>query len=93
MLPGALQDYGLDFVIVANPQGRVIARHNNQPAPTENLIAGEDRNMIAERALASGQPVAAAAVERGARLQALGLDLRAQVKSRDGATLDESARC
>src|SRR5689334_23743840 len=24
MLPGALQDYGLDFVIVANTQGRVI---------------------------------------------------------------------
>jgi hypothetical protein len=90
MLPGALQEYGLDFVIVANPQGRVIARHNNKPAPNESLIADDDRNTVAERALTSGQPVAAAAVERGARLQALGLDLRAQVKSRDGATADEA---
>ncbi|HKP11005.1 MAG TPA: hypothetical protein VJZ91_02805, partial [Blastocatellia bacterium] len=90
MLPRALQEYGLDFVIVADTQGRVIARHNDRPAPGETLVVGDDRNAIAERALNSGQPVAAAAVERGARLKALGLDLRAQVKLTSGATLDEA---
>jgi methyl-accepting chemotaxis protein len=90
MLPRALQDYGLDFAIVADTQGRVIARHNDLPTPTESLIGGDERNAVAERALASGQPVAAAAVERGARLRALGLDLRAQVKLSNGATLDDA---
>ena len=90
MLPRALQDYGLDFALVADTQGRVIARHNDLPAPTETLIAGDDRNAIAERVLSGGQPIAAATVERGARLRAFGLDMRAQVKLTNGATLDEA---
>ncbi len=90
LLPRALQEYGLDFAIVADAQGRVIARHNDLPAPTETLTAGGDRNALAAAVLANGQPVAAAAVEGGARLKALGLDLRAQVKLANGATLDEA---
>ena len=90
MLPRALQDYGLDFAIVADTQGRVIARHNDLPASGESLIAGDEHNTVAERALTSGQPLAAAAVERGARLRSLGLDLRAQVKLSNGATLDDA---
>jgi len=90
ILQRALQDYSVDFIIIANTQGRVIARHNDHPAATETLTNGDDRNALAERALSSGQLVAAAVIERGARMQTLGLDLRAQVKLTNGATLDDA---
>ena len=90
MLSRALQEYGLDFVIIADAQGHVIARHNDLPTPAETLTAGDDRNALAAAVLANGQPVAAAAVENGARLKALGLDLRARVSLANGATLDEA---
>src|SRR5436853_6653414 len=80
MLQRALQEYGLDFAIVADTQGVIIARHNDRPAPAETLTTGENKNALAERALSGGQALSAATVERGTRLQALGLDLRAQVK-------------
>jgi HAMP domain-containing protein len=90
MLPRALQEYGLDFIIVADAQGHIIARHNDLPASAETLITGDGRNALAAAVLANGQPVAAAAVEGGARLKALGLDLRAQVKLANTATLNEA---
>jgi hypothetical protein len=91
MLQRALQEYGLDFAIVADTQGVIIARHNDRPAPAETLITGENKNALAERALSSGgQTLSAAAIERGTRLQTLGLDLRAQVKLINGATVDEA---
>jgi hypothetical protein len=90
MLPRALQDYGLDFIIVADGQGHIIARHNDLPATTETLTSEDDTNALAAAVLSGGQPVAAAAVEHSARLKTLGLDLRAQVKLINGATLDEA---
>src|SRR5436305_6992632 len=88
LLSRALQDDGLDFVIVADTQGRVIARHNDLPAPTEMLTTGDGRNQLAAAVLSNGQPVAAAASESAARLKTLGLDLRAQVKLMNGATIE-----
>lgn len=90
MLSRALQDDGLDFVIVADTQGRVIARHNDLPAPTEMLTTGDDRNQLAAAVLSNGQPVAAAASEGTARLKTLGLDMRAQVKLMNGAVIDQA---
>jgi HAMP domain-containing protein len=91
MLQRALQEYGLDFAIVADTQGTLIARHNDRPAPAERLTDSENKNALAERLLSSGgQALAAAAIERGTRLQTLGLDLHAQVKLINGATVDEA---
>lgn len=91
MLPRAQNDHGLDFVIIADPQGRVIARHNDRPAQGETLFAAEEKNPVAEKAISgNGQPVAAAVIERGERLARLGLDRVAQVKMADGSTVDEA---
>ncbi|MEN3333566.1 MAG: hypothetical protein V7641_2931 [Blastocatellia bacterium] len=90
MLQRALQEYGLDFAIVADTQGIVIARHNDRPTAAETLTTGENKNALAERALSGGQALSAATIERGTRLQALGLDLRAQVKLINGATVDDA---
>ncbi|HJQ22706.1 MAG TPA: cache domain-containing protein [Blastocatellia bacterium] len=87
----ALQDDGLDFVIVADTQGRVIARHNDLPAPSEMLTTGDDRNLLAAApVLSHGQPIAAAVSEGTARLKTLGLDQRAQVKLGNGAVIDQA---
>ncbi|HEY9230813.1 MAG TPA: hypothetical protein VIS78_01665, partial [Blastocatellia bacterium] len=68
----------------------IIARHNDLPAPAEMLTTGDDRNQLAAAVLSNGQPVAAAASESAARLKTLGLDLRAQVKLMNGATIDQA---
>ncbi len=96
MLPSAQNELSLDFVIVADPQGRVIARHNNMPEPGETLLDPNDKNPIAERVIAEGPqlrgaPVAASVVERGQRLARLGLDLRARVEGVDEALAVEAA--
>ncbi|MGA9771999.1 MAG: hypothetical protein WBV94_23410 [Blastocatellia bacterium] len=91
ILPRAQNDYGLDFVIVADAQGHVIARHNDRPAPGETLLGAEDKNPVAEKVIAGGyQPIASAVVERGERLAQLGLDRRAQVQLAGGSTVDEA---
>jgi len=90
MLSRALQDDGLDFVIVADTQGRVIARHNDLPAPSESIASSEYTNHLAADAVNRNNAFAAAAIERDAQLKRLGLDMRAQVKLTNGATLDEA---
>jgi HAMP domain-containing protein len=96
MLPSAQNELSLDFVIVADPQGRVIARHNNMPDPGETLVDPADKNPVAERVIAEGPqlrggPVAASVVERGQRLARLGLDLRARVEGVEEALAVEAA--
>ena len=96
ILPSAQNELSLDFVIVADPQGRVIARHNNMPEPGETLVDPNDKNPVAERVIAEGPqlrgaPVAASVVERGQRLARLGLDLRARVEGVDEALAVEAA--
>ncbi|HSO74101.1 MAG TPA: hypothetical protein VLU47_04625 [Blastocatellia bacterium] len=91
LFPRAQQDYFLDFVIVTDPLGRVLARHNDRPAPDETLLGPDDRNPVVEKVISGGTlPVAACVVERGARYTKLGLDRIAQVRLRDGSTVDEA---
>jgi len=90
LLPRAQNDYFLDFVIVTDNQGRVIARHNDRPAPGETLLGAEDKNPLLDKALGSNAPVASCAVERGERYQRLWLDRIAKVKLADGSTVDEA---
>jgi HAMP domain-containing protein len=95
MLPDAQNELGLDFLIVTDAQGRVIARHNDRPAPGESVLAGEDRNPIAEKVISEGNqlrnsPTAATLVERGMRLEQLGLKNLARVEKDDGSILEEA---
>jgi hypothetical protein len=95
LLPPALNDLSLDFIIVTNAAGRVIARHNDRPAPGETLAGSEDKNPLAEKALSDGwqqrrSPAVAAVIERGDRLAKWGLDLRARVATQDNSNLDDA---
>lgn len=91
MLPRAQTESSLDFVIVSDPLGRVIARHNDRPAAGETLLGEDDKNALAEKVIAGGNlPVASCVVERGARYTRLGLDRIAQVRLSDGSTVDEA---
>jgi HAMP domain-containing protein len=90
MLARALDDYGLDFIIIADPQGRVIARHNGRPAQGETVLGAEDRNLVAEKVISGNQTVASAVVERGEQLERFGIDRRAQVRVADGSTVEDT---
>ena len=91
MAARAQNDYGLDCVIVAGTQGRVIARHNDRPVPGETLLGAEDKNPLAEKIISGGnQPLASAVIERGERLVQWGVDHRAQVQLAGGSTVDEA---
>jgi hypothetical protein len=91
MLAGAQNDFGLDFLIVSDPLGRITALHNNQPRPGETLLGGEDKNPIVEKVISGGNlPQAFSVVERGERYSRLGLSQVAPVHTRDGATLNEA---
>jgi HAMP domain-containing protein len=91
MLPRAQNEWSLDFVVVTDPLGRVIARQNDRPAPGETLLGAGDKNPVAEKVIAGGNlPVAAIVIERGGRYARLGLDRIAQVHASDGSTIDEA---
>lgn len=86
LLPRAQNDYSLDFLIVADPTGRVIARHNDRPRPGESLTAGDELNPIAAKIIADAAqlrnlPNAGTVVESGERLTRLGLESVAQVRT------------
>lgn len=91
MLPRAQTEASLDFVIVTDPLGRVIARHNDRPEPGETLLGTGDKNPIAEKVIAGGNlPASSYVIERGERYVRLGLDRIAQVRLSDGSTIDEA---
>jgi hypothetical protein len=91
LLPRAQNESALDFVVVTDPLGRVIARQNDRPAPGETLLGAEDKNPVAERVIAGGNlPIAACVIERGERYARLGLDRIAQVQLQDGSSVDEA---
>jgi HAMP domain-containing protein len=91
MLPRAQTEASLDFVIVTDPLGRVIARHNDRPAAGETLLGADDKNALAEKVIAGGnQPVTSCVIERGERYTRLGLDRIAQIHLSDGSTIDEA---
>ncbi len=91
LLPRAQSEASLDFVIVTDPLGRVIARHNDRPVPGETLLGAGDKNPIAERVIAGGnQPAASCVIERGERYARLGLDRMAQLPPSSRSTIDEA---
>lgn len=91
LLPRAQNENSLDFVIVTDPLGRVIARQNDRPAPGETLLAAGDQNPIAERVIAGGNlPAASCVIERGERYARLGLDRVAKLSLPDGSTIEEA---
>ncbi|HWX42795.1 MAG TPA: HAMP domain-containing protein [Blastocatellia bacterium] len=90
ILVKARDELSLDFVIVADPTGRVIARHNDVPAPGETILKPEEKNLIGEKVLSEGNRMhastaAACAVERTQFLQRLWLNpvARVDVRSKD----------
>jgi HAMP domain-containing protein len=89
LLPRAQNEASLDFVIVTDPLGRVIARHNDKPQPGETLLGAGDKNPIAEKVIVGGNlPAASCVIESGERYARLGLDRIAQVRLSDGSTID-----
>jgi hypothetical protein len=95
LLPGAQNEHSLDFVIVSDAQGRVIARHNDRPATSESLLSPENKNPIVEKVIADGlqarsSPTAAPVIESGARLDQLGLRNVSQVTTEEGTSLEEA---
>ena len=92
MLPGAQNEHSLDFVVVTDPQGRVVARHNDRPAPGETVLGAEDKNLIAEKVISEAaqlrnSPAAASAVERTVQLDRLGLKNLSRVDGQDGTAV------
>jgi HAMP domain-containing protein len=90
LLPRAQNDYSLDFVIVSDPQGRVLARHNDRPSPGETLLGPDDKNALVARVIDTNAAIAACAIERGERYERLWLDRLGKVKLADGSTVDEA---
>ncbi len=94
LLPSAQRELSLDFIIIADSGGRVMVRHNDQPAPNETLL-GSDKNLVVERVIndAKSQRAGAAAssvIEKGERLKRLNLDLRAKIDRADGTLLEDA---
>jgi hypothetical protein len=91
LLPRAQNEASLDFILVTDPLGRVIARHNDKPQPGETLLGAADKNPIAEKVIAGGNlPAASCVVESGERSARLRPDRIAQVRLSDGSTFDSA---
>jgi HAMP domain-containing protein len=89
LLPRAQNEASLDFVIVTDPLGRVIARHNDRPLPGETLLGANDKSPVVQKVIAGGNhPVSSCAIESGERYARLGLDRIAQMRMSDGSTVD-----
>lgn len=95
LLPRAQHDLSLDFIIVTDPQGRVIARHNNRPGPGETLVGPGYRNPVAERALSEGAQsrttaVVSTVLEPPEQLARLDLSMLAEVPRADGSSVSQA---
>ena len=95
LLPQPQNEFGLDFLIVTDQTGRVIARHNDRPAPGETVMGPDYKNLIAEKAISNGAqlrnaPVASCAIEQGSHLARMGLDRVAQVARADDTVVAEA---
>jgi HAMP domain-containing protein len=90
MLPRAQNEYGLDAIIITDAQGYVIVQLYGRPAQGENVLGAEDKNPVAEKVVSGNQPFASAVVERGERLQRLGLDRVAQVRAADSPAVEDA---
>ena len=95
ILAHARDDYALDFLLIADPKGRVTARSNDTPGASEYLLQPERVNALAEIAIANGSrrqgaAIAAAAVEADDFLRRMWLDKIAAVKMADGGAVREA---
>jgi HAMP domain-containing protein len=95
MLPGAHKDLALDFLIITDPAGRVIARNNGRPAPGETLLGPNGGNLVAERVIFEGarlrnSPTCSAALERDGPFTWFALDSLARVERQDGSAVNEA---
>lgn len=91
LLSQAGADLSLDFLVVTDNTGRVIARHNDLPSEGETVM----QNPLAARIVSDGarlhtSPLAACEVERGLQLQRLWLDKLARVDLPDGTAIEEA---
>jgi HAMP domain-containing protein len=95
MLPRAQNEMGLDFLLITDATGRVVARHNDRPSPTESVSGPDYKNPLMDAVMTEARqrrnsPAAAAVVEQGEFLVRVGLDRIAQVPRDDGSKLDEA---
>ncbi|HEY6328917.1 MAG TPA: hypothetical protein VI756_06235, partial [Blastocatellia bacterium] len=82
----------LDFLIVADPSGRVLARQNDSPAAGENLTQSGSTNPIVASVMSEGEllqraPVAGCEVEQADFLARMWLDKAARI---EGTGLDQA---
>ncbi|HXG92984.1 MAG TPA: hypothetical protein VNN73_11550 [Blastocatellia bacterium] len=82
----AQQDFSLDFITVADAQGKIIAQ---RPVVDDSLLRTEDNSPITKKIISTGaQPEASAIVERGDRYTRLGLG--EFMRKAGGSTTDEA---
>ena len=92
LLSGERDRLSLDFLIVGDPGGQVIARQNDSPGPGEAVTAPGKPNPIVDAVLAEGRrldrtPVAACATEQAEFLSRMWLDKAAKV---EGSQVDQA---
>ncbi len=95
MLPGAQNEFSLDFLIVADQSGRVIARHNDRPSAGESILGNDYKNPVAESVISEGtgsriRPLASSVVEPREQLARLGLAQMAEVARIDSSLVEDS---
>lgn len=92
LLTRARDELALDFLIVTDKTGQVIARHNDRPAPGESLLA-PNKNLMVDSVISGirdshTSPLAGCIVETGDQLRKLWVD-NATIDREDGSSLTE----
>jgi hypothetical protein len=95
LLVKARDEMSLDFVIVADTAGKVIARNNDVPAAGETILKPDEKNPLAEKVLSEGghqraSPAAACVIERTPFLIRLWLDKIARLDPYSNYTAGQS---
>lgn len=91
LLNRARDELSLDFLIVADNAGRVIARHNDLPSAGESIL----QNALAAKIIVEGarlrtSPLASCEVEGPQQLEKLWLHNAARVARLDGSVVEEA---
>jgi hypothetical protein len=86
LLQRSKDELSLDFLIVADAGGQVVARHNDTPKPGEALLAPSARNPLAEEVIEAGgrlhiTSLAASVTEQTEFLSRVWLDTAARIKT------------
>jgi serine/threonine protein kinase len=92
----AHDELSLDFLIVADSIGRVIARSSDRPSSGETLIGSRYKNPIAEKMIADGSrgaisgPTASCVIERNEEVVRFGLSAGASLNNSPRSNNDEA---